>query len=55
MQMPKCPRCDSEMIWQNDWDYGTGEENEETYTDYLCKCGVSVTIPWEREDIIDDQ
>lgn len=43
-----CPRCQREMIWNNDYDHGDG--SDETYTDYSCECGVMVTIPWERED-----
>lgn len=46
--MPNCPICGKEMIWQNDYDYATGEPNEETYTDYACVCGVMVTVPWNR-------
>lgn len=46
--MISCPRCDREMIWQNDYDYGDG--SEETYTDYSCLCGVFVTVPWHWEE-----
>lgn len=43
--MISCPRCEREMIWQNDYDHGDG--SDETFTDYLCLCGVMVTIPWD--------
>lgn len=41
-----CPRCGEEMIWQNDYDLGI-EDDDNTYTDYQCKCGVMVTVPWD--------
>jgi hypothetical protein len=45
--MIACPRCDKEMIWQNDYDLG--DETEETFTDYLCVCGVMISIPWRDQ------
>lgn len=45
-----CPRCEAELVWQNDYDFGL-EDDDSTYTDYLCfKCGVQVTVPWEYQD-----
>lgn len=45
-----CPRCDEELVWQNDYDLGL-EDDDETYTDYLCHgCGVSVTVPWSIQN-----
>lgn len=41
-----CPVCHEVMIWQNDYDDFDGETTHETYTDYLCMCGTSVTVPW---------
>lgn len=46
-----CPRpgCGKETVWQNDYELGI-EDDDGTYSDFLCNCGVMVTIPWERED-----
>lgn len=44
-----CPRCERELVWQNDYDLGY-DDDDRTYTDYVCLCGVFVTVPWERED-----
>lgn len=44
--MMNCPRCNKELIWQNDYDLGI-EDDDNTYTDYACECGVMVTVPWE--------
>ena len=43
-----CPRCYQELIWQNDYDLG--HDDDQTFTDYACQCGVLVTVPWEREN-----
>lgn len=33
------------MIWGNDYDHGDG--TDDTYSDYSCECGVTLTIPWK--------
>lgn len=46
-----CPRpgCGKEMVWQNDYDLGL-DDDDRTYTDFVCGCGAFLTIPWEIED-----
>lgn len=46
-----CPRpgCGKEMVWQNDYDLGL-DDDDGTYTDLICFCGVTVTIPWEDDE-----
>lgn len=55
MTMPLCPMCFREMYWQNDYDMGDDDPDQQTFTDFLCKCGVMVTIPWNREEPDDDK